>query len=47
MAGDGPNSVASILRAGGMEVECLVKGLGEYDAIAARYVEHLRRAMAE
>lgn len=47
MAGDGPNSVASILRAGGMEVECLVKGLGAYDAIAARYVEHLRRAMAE
>lgn len=47
MAGDGPNSVASILRAGGLDVECLVKGLGEYDAIAARYLEHLRRAMTE
>ena len=47
MAGDGPNSVASILRAGGLDVECLVKGLGEYDAIAARSLEHLRRAMTE
>ena len=47
MAGDGPDSVASILRAGGLEVECLVKGLGEYDAIADRYLEHLRRAMKE
>ena len=45
MAGDQPESVASILRAAGFEVECLVKGLGEYDAIAELYAKHLRQAV--
>lgn len=46
MASDAPGSVASILRANGFDVECLVKGLGEYDAIAELYARHLRSAMA-
>lgn len=45
MAGDGPESVASILRSAGFDVECLVKGLGEYDSFARLYAMHLRRAM--
>ena len=45
MAGDQPESVASVLRAAGFEVECLVKGLGEYDAIAELYAKHLRQAV--
>lgn len=45
MAGDEPGSVASILRSEGFEVECLVRGLGEYDAFAELYAAHLRRAI--
>lgn len=45
MAGDQPESVASVLRAAGFEVECLVKGLGEYDQIAELYAKHLRNAI--
>lgn len=47
MAGDEPGSVASTLRANGFAVECLVKGLGEYDAFAALYAGHLHRTMEE
>ena len=45
MAGDQPESIASVLRSAGFEVECLVKGLGEYDAIAELYAKHLRGAI--
>ena len=47
MAGDEPGSVVSRLRSEGFEVECLVKGLGEYDEFARLYAEHLRRAIEE
>ncbi len=45
MAGDGPESIASVLRSAGFDVECLVRGLGEYDAFAKLYAMHLRRVM--
>ena len=45
MAGEGQGSVASILRDAGFDVECLVKGLGEYPEFAKLYASHLRAAI--
>jgi len=44
MAGKDARSFASRLRAEGYTVECLIKGLGEYDSIREIYFEHARRA---
>lgn len=46
MAGDEPDSWKSLLEAEGVEVECVLKGLGEYDAIRALYAAHARNGRA-
>ncbi len=46
MAGDEPDSWKSLLRAEGVEVECVLKGLGEYAPVRALYAAHARRAKA-
>ncbi|WRS26331.1 sirohydrochlorin cobaltochelatase [Oscillospiraceae bacterium MB08-C2-2] len=44
MAGEEPESWKSILEAKGLEVECVLRGLGEYPAIRRLYLEHARQA---
>lgn len=44
MAGDHENSWKSILEKEGYETEVLMKGLGEIDAIAEVFVDHVRQA---
>ncbi|MBR6950609.1 MAG: sirohydrochlorin cobaltochelatase [Oscillospiraceae bacterium] len=44
MAGDGPDSWRSRLICAGVDVECVFKGLGEYEAIRALYIDHAREA---
>ena len=43
MAGSQPDSWKSMLETAGVEVETIMKGMGEYSEIRAIYVEHLRR----
>lgn len=45
MAGEKKNSWKSLFEAAGYEVECHLKGLGEYDRIQEIYLEHLREAI--
>lgn len=45
MAGDGENSWKSQFEAEGLEVECLMKGLGEYDVIRRMFVDHVEMAV--
>lgn len=45
MAGDEPDSWKSVLEAQGLEVETVMKGLGEYDAIRELYLKHLEAAV--
>lgn len=47
MAGDEPDSWKSRLESEGFQVNAVVKGLGEYEAIRALYVSHLADAIAE
>ena len=44
MAGDEPDSWKSRLRAEGVEVTCVLRGLGEYPAVRALYAAHARNA---
>lgn len=44
MAGDQPDSLRSVLEAGGFHVECTVHGLGELEDIRQMYVEKARQA---
>ena len=44
MAGDDPDSWQSRLRAEGPAVTCVLRGLGEYEAVRALYVAHARAA---
>lgn len=44
MAGDGPDSWKNLIAAEGTEVECIVKGLGEYPEIRAMYAERAKEA---
>jgi sirohydrochlorin cobaltochelatase len=44
MAGNGPDSWKTRLLAEGVEVECVLKGLGEYEAVRDLYVAHARKA---
>ncbi len=46
MAGKDPDSWESRLRAEGYQVECVLRGMGEYPQIQQLYVEHLREAMS-
>lgn len=45
MAGDDEDSWTTQLKKKGYEVESFIKGLGEYAAIQAMYVEHTQRAI--
>lgn len=47
MAGDEPDSWKSIFTAAGYEVECVLKGLGEYEGIQKLVVEHAGSMMAK
>lgn len=47
MAGDGPDSWRGQLAAQGLEVTCLLKGLGEMPDIRALFAGHAQRAIAE
>ncbi|MDR1308498.1 MAG: sirohydrochlorin cobaltochelatase [Deltaproteobacteria bacterium] len=42
MAGDEPDSWVSIMKAAGLEAECVLEGLGSNDSWASIYVEHLQ-----
>lgn len=44
MAGDGDDSWKTMFEAQGYEVECVLKGLGEYPGIQELYVEHAANA---
>ena len=46
MSGDDPDSWKNQIAREGAEVECCLRGLGEYEAIRALYVAHARRAVA-
>lgn len=45
MAGDEEDSWKTQFKAAGYEVDCVLKGMGEYESIRALYVEHVRRAI--
>lgn len=47
MAGDGEDSWKTAFAADGYVVECLLKGLGELEAIQQIYVDHVRTAVNE
>ena len=47
MSGDDEDSWKSLFRNEGYEVECVVKGIGEYDEIANMFVQHARTAEKE
>lgn len=45
MAGDEPDSLSSLLKARGYQVECILRGLGELTDVQRMYVEKARAAM--
>lgn len=45
MAGDEEDSWKSQLQASGYEVECVLKGLGEFEGIQDIYTDHIRAAV--
>ena len=45
MAGEEEGSWKNLLRSDGYEVECIVRGLGEYEAVRDLFAEHLKAAM--
>ena len=45
MAGDGKDSWKSVFMAEGYQVECLLQGLGELEAIREIYVNHALAAV--
>ena len=45
MAGDDEDSWKSAFEAEGYQVECVLRGLGENDAIRQIYVEHVQKAI--
>ena len=45
MAGDDENSWKSILERMGFNVECRIKGLGEYPSVQALYSNHIREVI--
>ena len=47
LAGSDEDSWDSVLKAEGFETEILLKGMGEIDAVAELFVEHLRAAQKE
>ena len=47
MAGDEEDSWKNIFEQAGYEVECILKGLGEFQAIRDIYLEHISQAMEQ
>ncbi len=47
MAGDEDDSWKSVLTKNGFEVECVLKGMGELEAVQQMYVGHVRNAITE
>ena len=45
LAGDDADSWKSVFEAEGYEVECLLRGLGENEAIRQIYVDHAKTAL--
>jgi sirohydrochlorin cobaltochelatase len=45
MAGDGEDSWKTLFTQEGYEVECLIQGLGQYEAVRQIYVEHTQAAI--
>ncbi|GFI62583.1 sirohydrochlorin cobaltochelatase [Clostridiales bacterium] len=45
MAGDGENSWKTLLEKDGFDVQCLLRGIGEYDEIQNMFADHLSVAM--
>lgn len=46
MAGDEEDSWRNAFRAAGYEVECVLRGMGEYRSVQQLFVEHVREAVA-
>lgn len=46
MAGDEEDSWRNAFRAAGYEVECVLRGMGEYGSVQQLFVEHVREAVA-
>lgn len=46
MAGDEEDSWRSAFQAAGYEVECVLRGMGEYGSVQQLFVEHVREAVA-
>jgi sirohydrochlorin cobaltochelatase len=47
MAGADEDSWKSMLEAEGYEVECVLRGIGEFEGIGAIFREHAEKAAAE
>lgn len=47
MAGSEEDSLKSILEAAGIEVHCVLKGLGEYEQFEKLFLEHAKAAMGD
>ena len=47
MAGEEEDSWNTMLRAKGYRTECILKGLGEMEAIRAVFLKHMQQALAE
>ena len=45
MAGDEEDSWKTVFTEAGFEVECVLEGLGQNEAIQAIYVEHVQQAL--
>ena len=45
LAGEEPDSWASVFRSEGFQTECVLRGIGEYPEIRKIYVKHARNAM--
>ncbi len=46
MAGDDDDSLRSFLTRNGFEVECVIRGLGEFSGFRKLFIEHIRAAIA-
>ena len=47
MAGDDDDSLKSFLTSEGFSVECVIRGLGEFEGFRELFVRHVREAMGQ
>ncbi len=47
MAGDEDDSWKSVFEKAGFEVECVLKGLGQYPGIQKMFVDHVAKTISE